>query len=145
STLSLPRCPLDRDIPVLYLKRRFILPLSKPPRQPASPDSQPTEQHPTGKRRRLSVPKDPRAAAKRLRTQRQGDDENLEALYKLLVPRGAGVVQKKDRLSMILRYARKWMQTQGGSIQQSMTLEQTRDCRSTSPSGSQQGESMESY
>jgi len=110
---------------------------------PASPDSQPTEQHPTGKRRRLSVPKDPRAA-KRLRTQRQGDDENLEALYKLLVPRGAGVVQKKDRLSMILRYARKWMQTQGGSIQQS-TLEQTRDCRSTSPSGSQQGESMESY
>jgi hypothetical protein len=131
---------------------------------PASPDSQPTEQHPTGKRRRLSVPKDPRAA-KRLRTQRQGDDENLEALYKLLVPRGAGVVQKKDRLSMstspfflllpndddddrvlsVLRYARKRMQTQGGSKQQSMTLEQTRDCRSTSPSGSQQGESMESY
>jgi hypothetical protein len=45
------------------------------------------------------VPKDPRAA-KRLRSQRQGDDENLEALYKLLVPRNAGVVQKKDRLGM---------------------------------------------
>ena len=66
---------------------------------PASPDSQSTEQHPTGKRRRLSVPKDPRAA-KRLRSQRQGDDENLEALYRLLVPRSAGVVQKKDRLGM---------------------------------------------
>jgi hypothetical protein len=66
---------------------------------PASPDSQSTEQHPTGKKRRLSVPKDPRAA-KRLRSQRQGDDENLEALYKLLVPRSAGVVQKKDRLGM---------------------------------------------
>ena len=66
---------------------------------PASPDSQSTEQYPTGKRRRLSVPKDPRAA-KRLRSQRQGDDENLEALYKLLVPRNAGVVQKKDRLGM---------------------------------------------
>jgi hypothetical protein len=66
---------------------------------PASPDSQTTEQHPTSKRRRHSVPKDPRAA-KRLRTQRQGDDENLEALYKLLVPRSAGVVQKKDRLNM---------------------------------------------
>jgi hypothetical protein len=64
---------------------------------PASPESQLTEQHPTGKRRRSSVPKDPRAA-KRLRSQRQGDDENLEALYKLLVPRSAGVVQKKDRL-----------------------------------------------
>ena len=66
---------------------------------PASPDSQSTEQHPTGKKRRLSMPKDPRAA-KRLRSQRQGDDENLEALYKLLVPRSAGVVQKKDRLGM---------------------------------------------
>jgi len=66
---------------------------------PTSPESQATEQHPTGKRRRNSVPKDPRAA-KRLRTQRQGDDENLEALYKLLVPRSAGVVQKKDRLGM---------------------------------------------
>ncbi|KAI0275945.1 hypothetical protein BGY98DRAFT_989297 [Russula aff. rugulosa BPL654] len=108
---------------------------------PASPDSQLTEQHPTGKRRRLSVPKDPRAA-KRLRSQRQGDDENLEALYKLLVPRSAGMVQKKDRLGMILRYARKRMQTQGGSREQSTTLEQTRDYRSTSPS--QQGEPMES-
>jgi hypothetical protein len=66
---------------------------------PASPESQSTEQHSTGKRRRLSVPKDPRAA-KRLRSQRQGDDENLEALYNLLVPRSAGVVQKKDRLGM---------------------------------------------
>ena len=66
---------------------------------PASPDSQLTEQHPAGKRRRLSVPKDPRAA-KRLRSQRQGDDENLEALYKLLVPRSVGMVQKKDRLGM---------------------------------------------
>jgi hypothetical protein len=68
---------------------------------PASPDSQLiTEQHPTaGKRRRHSMPKDPRAA-KRLRSQRQGDDENLEALYKLLVPRSAGVVQKKDRLGI---------------------------------------------
>ena len=66
---------------------------------PASPDSQSTEQHTTGKRRRQSVPKDPRAA-KRLRNQRQGDDENLEALYKLLVPRSAGVVQKKDRLGI---------------------------------------------
>lgn len=66
---------------------------------PASPESQSAEQHPTGKRRRLSVPKDPRAA-KRLRSQRQGDDENLEALYNLLVPRSAGVVQKKDRLGM---------------------------------------------
>jgi hypothetical protein len=132
---------------------------------PASPESQSTEQHPTGKRRRLSVPKDPRAA-KRLRSQRQGDDENLEALYKLLVPRSAGVVQKKDRLSMstsplfllywtmmitiecllllsVLRYARKWMQTEGDSKQQSTALEQTRDCRSTSPS-QQQGEPMES-
>lgn len=66
---------------------------------PASPDSQSTEQHTTGKRRRQSMPKDPRAA-KRLRTQRQGDDENLEALYKLLVPRSVGVVQKKDRLGI---------------------------------------------
>lgn len=70
-----------------------------PPASPASPESQTTEQHPTGKRRRLSMPKDPRAA-KRLRSQRQGDDENLEALYKLLVPSSAGVVQKKDRLGM---------------------------------------------
>jgi hypothetical protein len=133
---------------------------------PASPESQPTDQHPTGtgKRRHHSVPKDPRAA-KRLRSQRQGDDENLEALYKLLVPRNAGVVQKKDRLGMstsplfyfyrmmmmtiecllllsVLRYARKWMQTQGGEKQQPTTLEQMRDCRSTSPS--QQGEPMES-
>jgi len=53
------------------------------------------------------------------------------------------VVQKKDRLSMILRYARKWMQTEGDSKQQSTALEQTRDCRSTSPS-QQQGEPMES-
>lgn len=66
---------------------------------PTSPESQPTQEHPTGKRHRHSVPKDPRAA-KRLRTQRQGDDENLEALYKLLVPKSAGVVQKKDRLGM---------------------------------------------
>jgi hypothetical protein len=132
---------------------------------PASPESQLTEQHPTGKRRRLSVPKDPRAA-KRLRSQRQGDDENLEALYELLVPRSAGTVQKKDRLGMstsslflllldgddddrafvvillVLRYARKRMQTEGGSKEQSTTLEQTRDCRPTSPS--QQGEPMES-
>ena len=131
---------------------------------PASPESQSTEQHPTGKRRRLSVPKDPRAA-KRLRSQRQGDDENLEALYKLLVPKNAGVVQKKDRLGIstsplfllywtvmitiecvlllsVLRYARKWMQTQGDSKLQSATLEQTRDCRSTSPS--KQGDPMES-
>jgi hypothetical protein len=130
---------------------------------PASPESQLTEQLLTGKRRRLSVPKDPRAA-KRLRSQRQGDDENLEALYKLLVPKSAGVVQKKDRLGistsslflllmrmmtieclfllLVLRYARKWMQTQGRSEQQSTTLEQTGDCRSISPS--QQGESMES-
>lgn len=66
---------------------------------PTSPDSQSTQEHPTGKRRRHYVPKDPRAA-KRLRTQRQGDDENLEALYKLLVPKSAGAVQKKDRLGM---------------------------------------------
>jgi len=134
---------------------------------PASPDSQQTQQqHPTGKRRRYSIPKDPRAA-KRLRSQRQGDDENLEALYKLLVPRDAGVVQKKDRLGIstspfscfyrmmmttseclflfsVLHYARKWMQAQGGSTQQSTTSEQTeRDCRSTSPS--EQGEHMESF
>lgn len=108
---------------------------------PTSPESQSSEQHLTGKRGRHSVPKDPRAA-KRLRTQRQCDDENLEALYKLLVPRSAGVVQKKDRLGMILRYARKWMQIQGGSEQQSTTLDQTSDCRPTSPS--QQGEPMES-
>lgn len=66
---------------------------------PASPDLQLTEQQATGKRRRHSMPKDPRAA-KRLRSQRQGDDENLEALYKLLVPSSAGVVQKKDRLGI---------------------------------------------
>jgi hypothetical protein len=66
---------------------------------PTSPGSQPEQQRLTGKRRRLSEPKDPRAA-KRLRSQRQGDDENLEALYKLLVPSSAGVVQKKDRLGM---------------------------------------------
>jgi hypothetical protein len=66
---------------------------------PTSPESQPTHQRSTGKRRRVSMPKDPRAA-KRLRSQRQGDDENLEALYKLLVPSSAGVVQKKDRLGI---------------------------------------------
>ena len=66
---------------------------------PASPESQPEQQRITGKRRRLSEPKDPKAA-KRLRSQRQGDEENLEALYKLLVPNGAGAVQKKDRLGI---------------------------------------------
>ena len=66
---------------------------------PASPESQPEPQPITGKRRRLSEPKDPKAA-KRLRSQRQGDEENLEALYKLLVPSGAGAVQKKDRLGI---------------------------------------------
>jgi len=127
---------------------------------PTSPESQPTQQLLTNKRRRLSAPKDPRAA-KRLRSQRQGDDENLEALYKLLVPKSSGVVQKKDRLGIstsllllpsfwvmirmmlsVLYYARKWMQTQGDSEQHSTTLEQTSDCRSTSPS--QQGDPMES-
>jgi hypothetical protein len=66
---------------------------------PASPESQPEQQRLTGKRRRLSEPKDPKAA-KRLRSQRQGDEENLDALYKLLVPNGAGAVQKKDRLGI---------------------------------------------
>ena len=66
---------------------------------PASPESQPEHQRLAGKRRRLSEPKDPKAA-KRLRSQRQGDEENLEALYKLLVPDGAGAIQKKDRLGI---------------------------------------------
>ena len=66
---------------------------------PASPESQPEPQPITGKRRRLSEPKDPKAA-KRLRSQRQGDEENLDALYKLLVPSAAGAVQKKDRLGI---------------------------------------------
>ncbi len=127
---------------------------------PTSPESQPTQQLLVNKRRRLSAPKDPRAA-KRLRSQRQGDDENLEALYKLLVPKSSGVVQKKDRLGVstslllllsfwvmirmmlsVLYYARKWVQTQDDSKQHLTTLEQTGDCRSTSPS--QQGDPMES-
>jgi hypothetical protein len=81
------------------LSRRTLTQQATPLASPASPESQPTGQNFTGKRRRLSMPKDPRAA-KRLRSQRQGDDENLEALYDLIVPRSAGVVQKKDRLGM---------------------------------------------
>ncbi len=73
--------------------------LHAPAQQATPPTSPESHQHSTGKRRRVSQPKDPRAA-KRLRSQRQGDDENLEALYKLLVPSSAGVVQKKDRLGI---------------------------------------------
>ena len=110
---------------------------------PTSPEEQSEEQRATGKRRRLSEPKDPRAA-KRLRSQRQVDEENLDALYKLLVPSSAGVVQKKDRLGIstsllllsflddervfllsVLYHARKWMQTH------SATLGHARDRRST--------------
>lgn len=104
---------------------------------PTSPESRAEPQRLTGKRRRQSEPKDLRAA-KRLRSQRQGDDENLEALYKLLVPSSAGVVQKKDRLGMstsslplrflddgdegcllfsVLFHARNLLQTQAGSRQ----------------------------
>ena len=113
---------------------------------PTSPEEQPEEQRVTGKRRRLSEPKDARAA-KRLRSQRQVDEEHLDALYKLLVPSSAGVVQKKDRLGIstsllflsfldtddecvfllsVLYHAKKWMQTH------STTLGHTRDRRSTS-------------
>jgi hypothetical protein len=128
--------------------------LSQQVTPPASPESQQEQERVTGKRRRLSEPKDPRAA-KRLRSQRQVDEENLDALYKLLVPSSAGVVQKKDRLGLstsllllsflggdddgcvflllVLYHARKWMLTQGGSKQHSTTPGHTRDRRSSSP------------
>ena len=53
----------------------------------------------TGKRKRIDNPEDPKAA-ERLRKQRQSDDENIEYLYKLLVPSSEGEVPKKERLSL---------------------------------------------
>jgi hypothetical protein len=56
-------------------------------------------QHEANKRSRTAEPKDPRAA-KRLRNQRQCDDDNIEALMELFVPKCVERGMKKDRLSL---------------------------------------------
>ena len=52
----------------------------------------------SGKRKRDAPQKDPRAA-KRLRSQRQSDEENFKELWQLVAPDGAENVPKKDRLA----------------------------------------------
>ena len=51
------------------------------------------------RRKRIGNPKDPKAA-QRIKNQRRLDDENIEYLYKLLVPDSEGEVPKKDRLGL---------------------------------------------
>ena len=53
----------------------------------------------TGKRKRVVMAKDPKAA-ERLQNQRLSDDEHIEYLYKLFVPDSVGAVPKKDRLRL---------------------------------------------
>jgi hypothetical protein len=62
-------------------------------------DSQPenNERH-TNKRKRMNEPKDP-TAARRLRRQREIDDENIKTLEDLFIPKNAEPVMKKQRLS----------------------------------------------
>ncbi|KAH9043515.1 hypothetical protein EDB83DRAFT_2523812 [Lactarius deliciosus] len=62
----------------------------------------------TGKRNRDAVDK---KAAKRLKGQREMDDENIAALWNLFVPKSENVGMKKDRLETIVRYATEWMET----------------------------------
>jgi hypothetical protein len=50
----------------------------------------------TGQRKRVSKPKDPRAA-ERLQNQRESDEQNMEEMFKLFVPESVGAVPKKDR------------------------------------------------
>ena len=64
----------------------------------ATPEA-PRKKRRTGHRKRVVKPKDPKAT-KRLRDQRQSDDEHIEDLYNLFVPDSEGVVPKKDRLRM---------------------------------------------
>jgi hypothetical protein len=52
-----------------------------------------------GKRKRADNPKGP-IAAKRLRDQREVDEENIEKIVKMVVPPSVGRVAKKDRLGL---------------------------------------------
>ncbi|KAH8989544.1 hypothetical protein EDB92DRAFT_1947265 [Lactarius akahatsu] len=62
----------------------------------------------TGKRDRDAVDK---KAAKRLKGQREMDEESIAALWNLFVPKSENVGMKKDRLEKIVRYATEWMET----------------------------------
>ena len=52
-----------------------------------------------GKRKRADNSKDP-IAAKRLRDQREADEENIEKIVRMVVPPSVGRVAKKDRLGL---------------------------------------------
>ncbi|KAI0248316.1 hypothetical protein BJV78DRAFT_1284921 [Lactifluus subvellereus] len=70
--------------------------------------SQPVKmQRRTSKSRGVKQPKDLKAT-RRLQGQRKSDNENIEALRELFVPKDAEVRWKKDRLGTILHYATEW-------------------------------------
>jgi hypothetical protein len=59
----------------------------------------PRKRRRTGERKRATHPKDP-IAANRLRNQRKIDDENIEEIYRMVVPYSKESVAKKERLSL---------------------------------------------
>ncbi|KAI0248329.1 hypothetical protein BJV78DRAFT_825330 [Lactifluus subvellereus] len=78
----------------------------------------------TRKRKRVAEPKDPKAA-KRLRGQRQNDEDSIQALYDMFVPKGVEAGLKKNRLRLVRDYARKHVMMvnsllQGASFQQNV-------------------------
>lgn len=91
AALPLPGEALD-DTPVRIEGRD----LSQQDTSSVEPEA-PQKRRRTGKRKRVPNPKDPRAA-KRLQDQRHNDDECIEMLFNLIVPKDVGQVAKKDRL-----------------------------------------------
>ncbi|KAH8989546.1 hypothetical protein EDB92DRAFT_848490 [Lactarius akahatsu] len=67
----------------------------------------------TGKRNRDAVDK---KAAKRLKGQREMDEEYIVALWNLFVPKSENVGMKKDRLKKIAHCAKRWMEAHRKSV-----------------------------